>query len=82
MIRPHVDAANSAFRALFGAAALCTALPAWAAANYTPITLTIQNLRALEELSLFNAEYLHLDYATDTALDGEREGASMRERPV
>jgi CRP-like cAMP-binding protein len=45
-------------------------------------TLTIQNLRALEELSLFNAEYLHLDHATHKHADGEREGASMRERPV
>ena len=29
-------------------------------------TLTIQNLRALEELSLFNADYLHLERNTDS----------------
>jgi CRP-like cAMP-binding protein len=28
-------------------------------------TLTIQDLHALEELSFFNADYLHLDYAVD-----------------
>ncbi len=28
-------------------------------------TLTIQDLHALEELSFFNADYLHLDYAAD-----------------
>jgi len=38
-------------------------------------TLTIQNLRALEDLSLFNAEYLHLDYSAETPRDSEREGA-------
>jgi CRP-like cAMP-binding protein len=32
-------------------------------------TLTIQNLHALEELSFFNADYLHLDNAADT--DGD-----------
>ncbi|HEV7610342.1 MAG TPA: Crp/Fnr family transcriptional regulator [Steroidobacteraceae bacterium] len=37
-------------------------------------TLTIQNLRALEELSLFNAEYLHLDYSAEKHRDVEREG--------
>ena len=37
-------------------------------------TLTIQNLRELEELSLFNADYLHLDYAAHSARDVEREG--------
>ena len=38
-------------------------------------TLTIQNLRALEELSFFNAEYLHLDYSAEKHRDVEREGA-------
>src|ERR1700690_590096 len=38
-------------------------------------TLTIQNLRALEELSFFSAEYLHLDYGIDQPRDVEREGA-------
>jgi hypothetical protein len=28
-------------------------------------TLSIQNLRALEELSLFNADYLHLEQNAD-----------------
>jgi CRP-like cAMP-binding protein len=37
-------------------------------------TLTIQDLPALEALSLFNAEYLHLDYRTDRPQDVEREG--------
>ena len=30
-------------------------------------TLSIQNLRALEELSLFNADYLHLEQNADLA---------------
>jgi CRP-like cAMP-binding protein len=38
-------------------------------------TLTIQNLRALEQLSLFNPEYLHLDYSAEKHRDAEREGA-------
>jgi CRP-like cAMP-binding protein len=37
-------------------------------------TLTIQNLQALEELSFFNAEYLHQDYHADKPRDVEREG--------
>jgi len=37
-------------------------------------TLTIQNLQALEELSFFNPEYLHLDYRPDPPRDVEREG--------
>jgi CRP-like cAMP-binding protein len=37
-------------------------------------TLTIQNLQALEELSFFNAEYLHQDYRGDKPRDVEREG--------
>lgn len=37
-------------------------------------TLTIQNLQALEELSFFNADYLHLDYAAESPRDVEREG--------
>jgi CRP-like cAMP-binding protein len=37
-------------------------------------TLTIQNLQALEELSFFNAEYLHQDYRADKPADVEREG--------
>ncbi|MEA3198352.1 MAG: hypothetical protein QOF32_2404 [Gammaproteobacteria bacterium] len=37
-------------------------------------TLTIQNLQALEELSFFSAEYLHLDYGTAKARDVDREG--------
>ena len=37
-------------------------------------TLTIQNLQALEKLSLFNAAYLHLDYKADKPRDIEREG--------
>jgi hypothetical protein len=37
-------------------------------------TLTIQNLRALEELSFFSAEYLHLDYGMDEPRNVEREG--------
>jgi CRP-like cAMP-binding protein len=37
-------------------------------------TLTIQNLQALEELSFFNAEYLHQDYRADKPGDVEREG--------
>jgi CRP-like cAMP-binding protein len=36
-------------------------------------TLTIQDLRALEELSFFNPDYLHLDYAAGTARDAARE---------
>jgi CRP-like cAMP-binding protein len=38
-------------------------------------TLTIQNLPALEQLSFFNADYLHLDYDSDKPRDAEREGA-------
>lgn len=38
-------------------------------------TLTIQNLPALQELSFFNADYLHLDYAAERPRDVEREGA-------
>jgi hypothetical protein len=37
-------------------------------------TLTIQNLSALEELSFFNPEYLHMDYSADKPQDVEREG--------
>jgi hypothetical protein len=37
-------------------------------------TLTIQNLKALEELSFFNADYLHQDYKDDKPKDFEREG--------
>jgi DNA-binding transcriptional regulator YhcF (GntR family) len=37
-------------------------------------TLTIQNLPALEELSFFNPEYLHMDYSADKPQDAEREG--------
>jgi CRP-like cAMP-binding protein len=37
-------------------------------------TLTIQNLKALEELSFFNPDYLHQDYRGDKAKDVEREG--------
>ena len=37
-------------------------------------TLTIQNLGALEELSFFNADYLHLDYDADKPRAVEREG--------
>jgi CRP-like cAMP-binding protein len=37
-------------------------------------TLTIQNLKALEELSFFNADYLHLDYRGDKPKNVEREG--------
>ncbi|HXA35187.1 MAG TPA: Crp/Fnr family transcriptional regulator [Steroidobacteraceae bacterium] len=37
-------------------------------------TLTIQNLPALEELSLFDPEYLHLDYTADKPSNVEREG--------
>jgi CRP-like cAMP-binding protein len=37
-------------------------------------TLTIQNLKALQELSFFNADYLHLDYRGDEPKNVEREG--------
>jgi len=37
-------------------------------------TLTIQDLPALEELSFFNADYLHQDYELDKPRDVEREG--------
>jgi CRP-like cAMP-binding protein len=37
-------------------------------------TLTIQNLRALEDLSFFNADYLHLDYDANKPRNAEREG--------
>src|ERR1700730_685908 len=37
-------------------------------------TLTIQNLRALQDLSFFNADYLHLDYDANKPRDVEREG--------
>src|ERR1700692_3027101 len=37
-------------------------------------TLTIQNLHALEELSFFNPDYLHLDYAAGKARDIAGEG--------
>jgi hypothetical protein len=36
-------------------------------------TLTIQNLKALEDLSFFNADYLHQDYQADKPKDVERE---------
>jgi CRP-like cAMP-binding protein len=36
-------------------------------------TLTIQDLHALEELSFFSADYLHLDYRGDKPRDVERE---------
>jgi CRP-like cAMP-binding protein len=36
--------------------------------------LTIQNLRILEELSFFNADYLHLEHGPDKPRDVEREG--------
>ena len=36
--------------------------------------LTIQNLRILEELSFFNADYLHLEHGPDKSRDVEREG--------
>jgi hypothetical protein len=35
--------------------------------------LTIRNLKALEKLSFFNADYLHLDYGTEKPKDEERE---------
>jgi len=39
-------------------------------------TLTIQNLKALEKLSFFNPDYLHLDYKVDRppVVEGEAEG--------
>jgi CRP-like cAMP-binding protein len=37
-------------------------------------TLAIKDLPALEELSLFNADYLHLDYGTAKPKELEREG--------
>ena len=37
-------------------------------------TLTIQDLQALEELSFFNPDYLHLDYGAEKPRDVEREG--------
>jgi CRP-like cAMP-binding protein len=39
-------------------------------------TLTIQNLKALEKLSFFNPDYLHLDYkvSTPAVVEGEAEG--------
>jgi CRP-like cAMP-binding protein len=37
-------------------------------------TLTIQNLQALEEVSFFNADYLHQDYRGDMPKDVDREG--------
>jgi CRP-like cAMP-binding protein len=37
-------------------------------------TLTIQDLRALEELSFFNPDYLHLDHAAGKARGGAGEG--------
>jgi CRP-like cAMP-binding protein len=37
-------------------------------------TLTIENLPALEELSFFNMEYLHLDYDANKPRGAEREG--------
>jgi len=36
-------------------------------------TLTIQNLDKLMEVSLFNPDYLHLDYSSDQAHGSERE---------
>jgi CRP-like cAMP-binding protein len=36
--------------------------------------LTIEDLPALEEVSFFNADYLHLDYGNDKASGDEREG--------
>ena len=36
-------------------------------------TLTIQNLDKLMEVSLFNPDYLHLDYGNDKAHGSERE---------
>ncbi len=37
-------------------------------------TLTIQDLKALEELSFFDADYLHQDYKSGAPRDVEREG--------
>jgi hypothetical protein len=37
-------------------------------------TLTIQDLKTLEELSFFNADYLHMDYRADHSREVEREG--------
>lgn len=37
-------------------------------------TLTIQDLPALEEISFFNPDYLHLDYSDDKPSGDEREG--------
>ena len=37
-------------------------------------TLTIQNLKMLEELSFFNPDYLHLDYSAERSRGNEREG--------
>jgi CRP-like cAMP-binding protein len=36
--------------------------------------LTIENMQALQELSFFNAEYLHMDYNAGKPKDVEREG--------
>jgi transcription initiation factor IIE alpha subunit len=36
--------------------------------------LTIQDLDALEEVSFFNPDYLHLDYGRDTAQGDVRDG--------
>ncbi|HME40296.1 MAG TPA: aromatic amino acid ammonia-lyase [Steroidobacteraceae bacterium] len=41
MTSRHTRASRFPSRTLLGAAALCAALPAWAAANYTPITPTM-----------------------------------------
>jgi histidine ammonia-lyase len=43
MIRRHARAFESLLRVILGAAALYTALPAWAAANYAPITPTMND---------------------------------------
>jgi len=43
MIDRNAHSLESSFRAVMAAAALCAALPAWAAANYTPITPTMSD---------------------------------------
>jgi histidine ammonia-lyase len=43
MTRRHFSPAEWLFRALLGAAALCTAMPSWAASIYAPITPTLND---------------------------------------
>ena len=67
MIGPIVCACRCSFRALLGAAALCAASAAWAAASYTPITATMS-----DKTVVLNGHDLSIDQIVMVARHGAK----------